>query len=377
MSRPRQHWRRETVVDGTPVVYTYDGYRSAGGRTRAWHVHVSDGQAADEFDYHLLRDEGAGEVAARELAIPPNTRHLDEFPAGENTVQLPARFVDGDVIVMLDIDGRTLDFVLDSGASEIAISQSAARRLGLAADAESRVLLPQVASGALHMHNVVATTLPIDYRAADGTPIAGLIGFDFLDDAVVHVDYQNETLTAIEPSSFSGGILGAISLPISLEDQVPMIAATVGRSTGKRFIVDSGADNLYLFDAFAREHTSDVLDESGPIESLRRFPYLFGDEASAPLEIAPAELVDFSFADIDFRRFTAYRILQTNALAPPDVDGLIGYRLLRYYDVYLDYPHARLVLVRNGYSNSTSRSPAPTRAPTGVNTVRTVPSAGA
>lgn len=369
--------RRETVVDGTPVVYTYDEFRSLAGHTRAWHVHVSNGSAKDQVDYRLLRDESGADVAPRELAIPANVRRLDEFPAGQNAVQLPARFVGSDIIVVLDVGGHSMDFVLDSGASEIAISETAAQRLGLAPDAEARVLLPQVASGALRMRNVVATTLPFDYRAADGTPIAGLIGFDFLDDAVIHVDYQNQSLTAIEPASFSAAMPGAITLPVSLEDQVPMIAATLGRSIGKRFIVDSGADNLYLFDGFARRHASDVLDQPGPIGSLRSFPYLFGDETSAPLGIAPAELDDFSFADIDFRRFTAYRILQTDAVAAPDADGLIGYRLLRYYDVYLDYPHARLVLIRNDYSNSTSRSPAPTRAPTGVNTVRTVPSTGA
>ncbi len=277
---------------------------------------------------------------------------LGEFPAGRTSVELPARFVDGDIIVRLSIAGSALDFVLDSGSSNIVIDADVASELHLNGapdvdDGATRVAIPEMNVGALRLRDVRATTMNLQYRAKDRTPIAGLLGYDFLAKCVVHVDYEHRRAYAIAPDAFHAGDLGATALPIALDDGVPMVRAKVGNSEGDRFIVDSGADDVYLFDAFARSHASAVTDRRGAVRQFSDLPYLDSDGDPARFPLVAVDITDFTLGDIDFRHVLAYRITPGPADAGFDADGLIGYRFLRYYDVYFDYPAARLYLVNN------------------------------
>jgi hypothetical protein len=278
---------------------------------------------------------------------------LGEFPADRAVVELPVRFVDGDIIVRIAIAGRNLDFVLDSGASNIVIDGDVARDLHLESEpapaGEARVDVPEMTIGALTLRNVIASAMPLDYRAKDRTEIAGFLGYDFLAGAVIHVDYEHRRAFAIAPSAFDPSGLGVKALPIALEDGVPMVSAKVGDSSSERFIVDSGADDVYLFDTFARTHRNDVTDRRGAAVRFSSLPYLDETGAAARMSLVAVEVSDFVFADIDFHHFLAYRVAPdaSGVDAETDADGLIGYRFLKYYDVYFDYPAARLFLVPN------------------------------
>jgi predicted aspartyl protease len=280
------------------------------------------------------------------------------FPQGSSVVELPARFVDGDIIVRLAIEGRDFDFVLDSGASSIVLDDEVARDLALATEPPAAGSLPEpggatpvdvpaMAIGGLMLHDVVASALPFAYEAKDHTKIAGLLGYDFLAGAVVHVDYRHQRAFAIAPSAFDPAIPGATSVPVSLEDGVPMVSARVGAGFGRRFIVDSGADDVYLFNEFARTHAGDVTDRRGARTQFSSLAYLDSDGAPARMPLIAVDVDDFIFAGVDFHDFLAYRAAGAGDDENVDADGLIGYRFLRYYDVYFDYPAARLVMLPN------------------------------
>jgi hypothetical protein len=282
----------------------------------------------------------------------------DEFPVTQSVVALPARFVDGDIILRLAIAGRNLDFVLDSGASSIIIDRDVARDLGLpnaplgpAAEMDPAAATPvdvaEIAIGDLTVRNAVASALPFAYEAKDHTVIAGLLGYDFLAGAVVHVDYRHQRVFAIAPGAFDPDVPGATSVPITLEDGVPMVSVRVGNASGDRFIVDSGADDVYLFDRFARAHPRDIVDRRGAVTQFSSLAYRGDDGAPARMSLIAVDVDDFTFADIDFRHFLAYRVAAFDGDADVDPDGLIGYRFLRYYDLYFDYPAARLILAPN------------------------------
>jgi len=281
-----------------------------------------------------------------------------EFPAGAGIVELPARFVDGDIIVRLSIEGRSFDFVLDSGASSIVIDGDVATDLALAIEPAAAgtvpdtggatpVDIPAMAVGALTLHDVVASALPFSYEAKDHTPIAGLLGYDFLAGAVIHIDYRHQRAFAILPSAFDPAIPGATSVPVSLDDGVPMVSARVGSTSGDRFIVDSGADDVYIFDGFARAHARDVTDRRGAVRQFSSLAYLGNDGAPARMPLTAVDVDDFTFAGVEFRHFLAYRAAGGEDDRDVAADGLIGYRFLRYYDVYFDYPADRLVMLPN------------------------------
>jgi len=286
----------------------------------------------------------------------PATR--EEFPVAQSVVDVPARFVDGDIIVRLAIAGRKLDFVLDSGASSIVIDRDVARELGLRNDPLGAALEPdpaaatpvdvaEIAIGDLTLRDAVASALPFAYEAKDHTAIAGLLGYDFLAGAVVHVDYRHQRVYAISPAAFDPDVPGAASVPIALDDGVPMVSVRVGNALGDRFIVDSGADDVYLFDRFARTHPRDIVDRRGAVTQFSSLAYRGDDGAPARMSLVAVDVDDFTFADIDFRHFLAYRVAAFAGDPDIDPDGLIGYRFLRYYDIYFDYPAGRLIMAPN------------------------------
>src|SRR6201999_2587870 len=68
--------------------------------------------------------------------------------------------------------------------------------------AESSTVIPQLTIGPLSLRDVHARAVPFVQYAKDGKPIAGLLGYDFIANAVWHIDYQNGTVQAIDPSAF-------------------------------------------------------------------------------------------------------------------------------------------------------------------------------
>lgn len=53
------------------------------------------------------------------------------------------------------------------------------------------------------MENVSAQTAPYAERSYGDIPIAGLLGYDFIAGAVIHVDYYHGTVEAIAPAAFT------------------------------------------------------------------------------------------------------------------------------------------------------------------------------
>jgi len=157
--------RTEEGRIGRRVVWTFDDFRTTNGITGSWHQHVADGFAGNDMDWRITKLEYGSPVAPSELAMPPSRQRV-HFPPGIVDVRLPARIEDGSIIVRLYINGRGLDFALDSGASEIVLDRDVARRLGLATFGQntetvagsfsaSSAIVPQIRVGDLTLDNVV------------------------------------------------------------------------------------------------------------------------------------------------------------------------------------------------------------------------------
>lgn len=352
--------RLEMAFPDRRVTAVLDDFRVTDGVTRAWHVHGSDTLSAkNDADWRVVKLAQPASLPESELQIPTNARTLVQFPPGVTKVELPAKFVDSDVIVRLNVNGRGLDFLLDSGASDIVFDRSVARSMGLThygeqtsatagAYVQSQVKVPQIKVGQLVMNDIAAYSLPFTYSANPETKVVGLLGFDFIADAVIHVDYFHRRLEAIEPSAFRADQLtGARELPVILDDGVPMAPAAVGNAVGEHFLIDTGAEDIVLFSEFARAHPADVKDVGGGATLQRYFPQIFASGVGGELRIKPVQLKLFSFANTGFTNFIVYRVENAPSFEGEDADGLIGYAFLRYFDLYFDYGNGRLLLVPN------------------------------
>lgn len=338
------------------VVTTYDDFRTTGGFTEPWHVHSSDGLEFNDTDDRLGSLQYDQPVDESRLAVPADKRKVVDIPAP--SVSLSARIVADRVIVPVKIGGRTIDLQLDSGAAGIVIDRSVldalrvksyGRATGSTAGTyiETRAIVSDIALGAVHMRDVVVDSFPFVQWVGEPAPIAGLLGFDFIEGAVVHIDYLHGSVEIVSPSSFAPPP-DAQSAEIALDDGVPFVAVGVGDAVGRHFILDTGADRSMLFSAFAKQHPRDVADQGLGQAMTASFPFVIetsgvgGDVKARPVQVRMVSLAGYSLA-----RWLFLVTEDARSFEGEDLDGLIGQDFLRNFDVYLDYPHSRIYFQPN------------------------------
>ena len=360
---------REEVSRGTHLAHLdYSDFRPwNGGRRRAWKATGGDDRG-NAYATTIVRDDIAPTIPDGAFAIPPNRRTFVEFPADTNQVALPATVENGRIHVKLDVNGNLLTFVLDTGASGIFIDSQAAKDLKLPSYGTSRftvagtfgstrVIAPVVRVGSLTMRDVVMSTAPLDEREGDAR-VDGLLGFDFIAGTVLRIDYLDPGgVIAIRPSIFTPPLLATSSMPVRLNDQIPVVRVGVGDTTSDDMIVDTGAETPVLFfDRFVRAHPDAVVDRGSDAPFDASQNVMFGVGGRVP--IVPLRISRFRFADLEFRNYLVLRAQDAGAFGDTSHDGLLGAFFLRFYTLYVDYPDRKLYFEPNeNYTRAIGRSP--------------------
>ena len=273
--------RVEEIRGARRLTITFSDYRTTSGRTEPWRVHTSDGFATNDGDKVLQSLQIGGPVSASELNVPAGGPPLISPPA--SPLQIPVQMSGDVVVVPIKMGGHTVDFILDSGAADIVVDSSVCDALGIkqygritsetaGTYVESEVVLPSMAAGTLQLQNVHARSLPFTQWTDAGTPIAGLLGYDFIRDGVWHVNYQNGTLEVISPSAFKPPA-AAQALPVTFDDNVPTLGITLNGVAAPAFVLDTGAYRSTLFSRFVRLHQAALADR-GSQGNDRRLPFV-------------------------------------------------------------------------------------------------------
>lgn len=351
LDRPVIH--RELAFPDRRISIDYDEYALTGGRLLPRHIHAADSLgSANDVDLRLT-DFSDAPPPAGAVSIETNARRFDRFPPGVTRVRLSARFSGPRVIVRVALGDQNLDFQLDSGASGIVIDRGLVTRLGLTtygnfvgmsarAYPASLTIVPEMAIGTIRSRDVVAEVAPVGFAADGSTEVVGLLGFDFIADAVIHVDYKNEMVEAIEPSSFdASAIARSIEVPIGLDSGIPIASALVDGSGGSRFVVDTGAFGVVVSPKFARAHGLSEIPQGATLSSIEQPARVVGGAVT----LAKLHFSSFGFRGATFSNLEGYR-LNDVPLFNDEIDGLIGYSYLKNFELYFDYANGRLILVR-------------------------------
>jgi hypothetical protein len=315
-------------------------------------------------------------VPPSQLNLPASKTDLVQFPAGVSSVQLPVNMpLSGGTPILLDrdyeasssafrshivvrvvINGRGLDFALDSGASGILIDKDVASELGLkrygnsgqTLDGEadrSRVIVPEMHIGDLVMKNVAAFSVPFGMRTADTEKVVGLLGFDFIASVGLKVDWDKREVTAF-PLGTLPTPATAITIPLRLDDLVPDVSVSVGDAVGEHFILDTGAAIAVVFPDFANAHPAELRDQ-GMGRMIQIFvPYVYLGVVGGAAKAYPVQVKRFVFG-VPFDEFLIDVVDPESHFGGQDMDGLIGYPFLRYFNLYFDYQNSRILLEPN------------------------------
>lgn len=346
--------RTESIVEDRRVVTTYDDFRTYNGRRRPWHIHESDGKPYNEYDWKLQSLQYDVAIDPAKFS-PPASEELVRAPSAKWSV--PAKIVDDRVIVSAEMGGRKVNFQLDSGASTVLLNRSVADALKFASYGKTtqttagsytatRTLVPELHVGEAVLRNVAVTSAPFEEWEDPKTPVAGLLGFDFISGIVLHIDYEHETVEALAPSGFTPP-QGALVLPVRLDDRVPVISVRLGDTVAEHFVLDTGADRSMIFSAFADAHPE--LRDQGLGEQYEEAAPFFNriSGVGGEVKISHLQVPELKIGSVAFTKFLFSVSHNAAAFEGEDFDGLIGQDVLRNFDLYLDYSHLRVYLVPN------------------------------
>jgi predicted aspartyl protease len=246
--------------------------------------------------------------------------------------------------------------LLDTGASGILIDETVARELGLPFHNQrsavtsgryttARTLIPEMHVGALAMKNVAAQIAPHGWNEAAGIKTVGLLGFDFLAELGVTIDYEKGRVTAVPETAYAAPTdPHTIVLDVRIGTGQPLTTAAINGVIGERFLLDTGgAGPMLVYDYFARRHPEALVDAHGG-GARSRPVQLYG--IGGEFETKPYQLSSVKLGNVNFTDVIAYRITSKGAYASP-TDAQIGPEFFRLFTLGLDYANNRVYLVPN------------------------------
>lgn len=262
-------------------------------------------------------------------------------------ITVPAEISGGMIYVKVKVNGKDAEFVLDTGAGINVVTPSAAKRLGIKGGAETEV------QGVAAKTTTQVTTLESlavgDYVANQQPAIIvelpkllacdGLIGFHFLSQGVVTLDYAGSTVTFDRSGGFKAPA-DAKSAPMTLHNNVPTIEISAAGKSG-RAQMDSGASNsLTFFPKFIEEtRLKDRLTKS----RLDRAVGVGGGMATVTGWFDGYTVAGFktpgSYVQLASR---GKGVFNDATLA-----GNLGYEEMRRFTISIDYKHSTTYLAPN------------------------------
>jgi hypothetical protein len=350
--------RHEFVVDKHRLIQTYDDYRTTDGITTAWHVHDTDGRPELDDDYTLQSVKHGLSFTADTFA-PPHQNSAASSVAQQ--AEIPAKTHGRGFVVRMMFNGRGYDFLLDSGASISRIDWGVAKQMGLPTFGQAtqlkdgghvsyRTVVADADVGPVHLHNMVFETTNFDYEPDDQTQVVGTLGYDFFASNVIRFDFYNGRLTVFPPSYASTNpIEGSLVVPVDIDDGTPFVTMHIGKTTAAHSIVETSMPYTMLFGALVDEEGLAIEDVDHPHAAHQHSVVPFADDGTYGIqaEVWLAYAKSFAFA---MASYPQTGVIATNiplVIHDQNVDAMIGLSHLAYYDVYFDYPNARLIVKPN------------------------------
>ena len=265
------------------------------------------------------------------------------------------------IIIRLSInDSPLMNFMFDSGAGGILINKNFSDSIGLEAVSE------RLNTGAVGTHTVSilkGNTIKVgeaqisginmmrdekEFEELDGgEEIAGIIGFHILSRFVVKIDYNTSELILYNRSNYAYEGEGIV-MPIVLTYNLPLIISSIKVNNDTEF------EGFFLVDTGAR---SDLIISS-PTVNKYNMTDAVGDHYVLKTEVGSSgkkakimygRVKQLSFAENKFSNVPVILSQAENGVLSFDgIDGIIGNRILKRFNIIFDYPRSLIYLEPNG-----------------------------
>lgn len=278
-----------------------------------------------------------------------------QFENGQRAV-VPFVFEDNQIVLQVRVNNsKPMKFFFDTGAGMSLLNVRRAGGLNLKkagslnANGVGGSLQGYLAKGAslsvagVTVRNQPMAILPIDFPC-EAQDVAGIIGYDFINSFVVEIDYEAQTITLADPSTYEYAGRGEL-IPLTMTDNTPRVRAQISLPDGPSFEglfeIDTGSDGVLSINSpFVQKH--------GLLQLLKKQ----FDSTHRGLG-GEAKSVDVRLGDFRLGRYVIPSPLVAlsqdteGSLASDTNAGPLGNEILRRFRIVLDYSRRRMMLEPN------------------------------
>ncbi len=305
------------------------------------------------FPFHVIaQGPKKGASARKSRQAGPKVR----FASGNSALKIPLE-IDGNIILLrVSVNNsKPLKLIFDTGASHSVISSRKAAELGLKAagrisgnatgGAIQGSYIKDVSlsvQGAEVSHQIIAT---MPFETPPGFEFDGAIGYDFINQFVVEIDYQNKIMNLYDPRSYVYSGKGEV-IPLSLAGRkTPLAHAKIilqGRAPIEADLeIDTGADGTFVIN-------SPFVRKRGLLATIRETIQGSGVGAGGEQKLLVGRVKAVQLGQLVIDHPTVGFSLDTEGSgASEENDGLIGGEVFRRFKVILDYSRKRMILEPN------------------------------
>lgn len=272
-----------------------------------------------------------------------------QFATGQAALNIPFDFDYRQIVLNVRVNNSApMKFGFDTGAGASVLSTSKAAGMNLKKIDTVKVngVLEGTLVGGVSLSVTGVTVrdqrmvvMPLDFPC-DVRDIVGIIGYDFIKEFVVEINYEARTLSLFDPSTYPYAGNGDL-IPLTISG-TPLIHARLslpGRTPIEGFFeIDTGSDSaLSINSALVNRHR--LLANSGT--------QIAGSNTRVQGEL---KAVDIRLGSFQLGRSTiAAPIVSLLPEEEGDNDGPIGNEILRRFKVTIDYSRQRMMLEPNAH----------------------------
>ncbi|MEO1053657.1 MAG: aspartyl protease family protein [Bacteroidota bacterium] len=269
------------------------------------------------------------------------------------------------ILVYANVNGSDpVPFTFDTGGGTSLIDTEKADEIGLkttgtsqAQGAGGNAQFQVTRSNTIKMGNLTFEdcsflTISLAHMRQLGAKTYGVLGYEQISKYVVKIDYEENKLYFYDKKRYKYDGDGK-EIPIKLESRIPSVEAQIeledGTTVSGRFLIDTGAA------MYASMNTPSVV-EYDAIGKLSKSFEVLASGATGEFKLINGRVNKLKLGESEFSRLPfMFNTINEGALADPDFVGIIGNRVMRRYNIILDYRNDRMILEPNRFYDDAFR----------------------